>query len=69
MLKELRIVTEVKIIHTLKNINNTFLPVLLTKSFVVMINLVSQSFFTEEEIQLINLLKRFLMSIIIVKMR
>ena len=68
MLKELRIVTEVKIIHTLKNINNTFLPVLLRKSFVVMINLVSQSFFTEEEIQLINLLKRFLMSIIIVKM-
>ena len=44
------------IFHTLKNVKNEFLAVLLTKLFLLMIDLASQLFFTEEETQSINLL-------------
>ena len=40
----------------------TFLVVLLTKSFVLMIGLLSQLLFTEVKMQLLNLLKQFLRS-------
>ena len=50
-----------------KNIKITFLVVLLTKLFVLMINLASQLFFTEVKMLLINLLKQFLKSMNIVK--
>ena len=46
-----------------KNIKITFLVVLLTKFFVLMINLVSKLFFIEIKMMLINLLKQFLKSI------
>ena len=67
ILKKLRIVIEVIILHPLKSIKNTFLAALLIRLFILMINLVSQLFFTEEEIQSINSLKQFLKSMIIVK--
>ena len=44
-----------------------FLVVLLTKFFELMIDLVSQFFFTEEKMQSVNLLKQFLKSMIIAK--
>ena len=50
-----------------KNIKITFLVVLLTSLFVLMINLPSQQLFLEAKILLINLLKQFLGSISIVK--
>ena len=53
--------------HTQKNIKITFLVVLLTKVFVLIINLVRNLFFTEEKMQSIDLLKQFLKSMIIVK--
>ena len=53
--------------HILKNIRITFLVVLLTKLIVLMINLANQFFFTKEKMLPINLLKRFLKSMIIAK--
>ena len=41
-----------------------FLAALLTKMFEMMINLVNQLFFTEEEIQSISLLKQFFKSMV-----
>lgn len=46
----------------LKNIRRIFFEVLLAKLYVLTIDLASQSFFTEEEMQLISLWKRFLRS-------
>ena len=46
-----------------KNIKITFLVVLLTKLFVLMIGLLSQLLFIEVKMQLMNLLKQFLRSI------
>lgn len=46
----------------IKNIRRIFFEVLLAKLYVLTIDLASQSFFTEEEMQLISLLKRFLRS-------
>ena len=53
--------------HTQKNIKITFLVALLTKLFVLIINLVKMLLCTEEKILLTNLLKQFLKSIIIVR--
>ena len=50
-----------------KNIKITFLVILLTNLFVLMINLVNQLLFTEMEMLLIKLLKEFLKSTNIVK--
>ena len=50
-----------------KNIRITFLVVLLTNLFLLMIDLVSQSFFTQVKMLLINLLKQFLKSMNTVK--
>ena len=50
-------------LYTLKNIRNTFLTVLPIKLFALMINLVKQLFFTDEEMQFIkaiNSLNQFL---------
>lgn len=41
----------------IKNIRRIFFEVLLAKLYVLTIDLASQSFFTEEEMQLISLLK------------
>ena len=46
-----------------KNIKITFLVVLLTKLFALMIGLLSQLLFIEVKMQLMNLLKQFLRSI------
>ena len=59
--------TEIKTLHILKNIKIIFFAVLLTKLFLLMIDLASQLFFTEGKIQSINLLKQFLKSMIIEK--
>ena len=48
-LKELGVLTEIKTFQALKNINHIFLAVLLTKLFVLMINLASPLFLTEEK--------------------
>ena len=53
--------------YTLENFRKAFLTVLLTKLFVLMINLESQLFFTEEKMQFIDSLKQFLKSMIITK--
>ena len=53
--------------HEQKTIMITFLVVLLTKLFVLMIDLVSQLSFMETKMLLMNLLKQFLRSISIVK--
>ena len=65
------------ILHTLKNIKNTFLVVLLIKLFVLMINSVEKLFFlfddmiadkmTNKKFQFIDSLNQFLKSMIIVK--
>ena len=47
-------------LHILTNIKHLFLAALLIKVFVLMINLASQLFFTEEKMQSMNLLKQFL---------
>ena len=52
---------------TQKNIKITFLVVLLTNLFVLMINLPSQQLFLEVKMLLMNLLEKFLKSISIVK--
>ena len=51
----------------LKYIINTFFAILLTKLYVLMIDLASQLFFTEKKMQPINLLKQFLNKMIIAK--
>ena len=53
--------------HTLKNIKIIFLPVLLIKLHVLIINLARKLFFTEEKMLFMGSLKQFLMSMIIVK--
>ena len=53
--------------HTQKNTKITFLPVLLTKLHVLIINPVKELFFTEEKMLFTDLLKQFLKSMIIVK--
>ena len=53
--------------HVQKNIMITFLVALLTKLFVLMIDLVSPLSFIEAKMLLMNLLKQFLRSISIVK--
>ena len=60
ILKELGVVIEIVIPHTLKNIKHIFLAVLLKKLFVLMINLVNQLFFTEEK----NVVYRFIETIL-----
>ena len=50
---------ETKTLDILKNIKTIFLAVLLTKSYVLMINIANQLFFIEEKMQSINLLKQF----------
>ena len=50
-----------------KNIKITFLVVLLTKLFALMIDLLSQLLFVEVKILLMNLLKQFLKNISIAK--
>ena len=49
----------------LKNIKIMFLTFLLTKLYVLMINLENQLLFTEEKMQSINLLKQLLKNMII----
>ena len=56
-------VLKVMKVPTLKNIMIMFLVALLTKLFVLMINLVSQLLFIEVKMQHMNLLKQFLKSI------
>ena len=58
---------ETKTLHILKNIKHIFIAVLLTKLYVLMINLAFQLFFANEKMQLINLLKQFLKYMIIVR--
>ena len=58
---------EIIILHILKSIRNIFLAGLLTKLYVLMIDLANQLFFTEVKMQSIYLLKQFLKSKIIVK--
>ena len=53
--------------HTQKNVKIMFLAVLITKLFVLIINLVKNLFFTEEKMLFIGSLKQFLKSITIVK--
>ena len=50
-----------------KNIKSIFLAVLLIKSCALMIDLANQLFSTEERIQFINILQRFLKGIVIVE--
>ena len=57
----------IKMAHTQKNIKIIFLVVLLTKLFVLIINLVKMLLYSEEKILLTNLLKQFLGSMIIVE--
>ena len=60
MEKELKVLIEMIMLHILTNIKHLFLAALLIKVFVLMINLASQLFFTEEKMQSMNLLKQFL---------
>ena len=55
ILKGVREVAEIIVLHILKSIRNTFLAVLLRKSYVLMINSASHLFFTEEKMQSIDL--------------
>ena len=57
MLNELKIVAEVIILHTLKKIKTMFLALLPVKFFVLMINLISHMFFTEDKMRFIDLLQ------------
>ena len=52
-------------LNTVKNVKIMFLAVYLIKSFVLMINLASQLFFTGEKMQFLNLLMQFSKSMII----
>ena len=67
-LKNCKEMIEVIMLHILKNITNIIFTVLLTKLHVLIINLVNQLLFTEEKMQSINLLKKFLKKMIIAKM-
>ena len=55
-------------VFTQKNINSTFLAVLLTRLLVLTITLLNQFFFIEVEMLLIDLLKQFLKNMNTVKM-
>ena len=57
--KELKVMIEIIILHTLENIKSKFLAVLPIKSFVLMLNLVIQLFFTGE-----NVVYRFIKGIL-----
>ena len=46
------------VLHVLKNINDIFLAALIIELFVLMIDLASQLFFTDEIMQLTNSLKQ-----------
>ena len=56
-------------LHALKNVNHTFLAVFLVNLCVLMINIASQLFFTEEKLRFINSLKQFLGSMICKKVK
>ena len=58
---------EVIMLLILKNINNIFLAVLLTKLCVLMTNLASHLFVTEEKLLVTSLLKQFLKKMDIAK--
>ena len=66
-LKGLIEVIKMIMLHTLKNIKNIYIAVLLKKLFVLMINLANQLFSTKEKMQSINLLKQLLKNISITK--
>ena len=53
-------------LHILNNINH-IIPYMLTKLYVLMINLGNQLFYAEEKMQLINLLKQSKKKMIITK--
>ena len=57
VLKELKAMLEIKKLHILKNIKIIFLAVLLTKLYILMMNLASQLFFTDEKMKSMNVLK------------
>ena len=57
LLKGVRGIDNKIILHTSKNIRYTFLAVLPTKLFVLMINFVNQLFFTGKKMQPIDVLK------------
>ena len=57
----------IKMSLTQKNVKVTFLAALLTKCFVLIIDLVKMLLCTEEKVLLTNLLKQFLGSMIIVE--
>ena len=67
ILKGVKSNNEKILLHILKNIKIIFLAVLITKLYVLMINLASHLFFTEEKIQSINVLQQLLKSMIIAK--
>ena len=67
VLKEVREYDRVVMLLLPKNIKSIFLAVLLIKSCALMIDLANQLFSTEERIQFINILQRFLKSIVIVE--
>ena len=54
-------------LHKLKNVKHTFLAVLPTNSFALMMNLVNQLFFKGENMQSIDLLNHLLKNMIIAK--
>ena len=58
---------EAKTFYILKNIKNIFFVVLLISWYVLMIILANQLFFTEEKMQSINLLRKFLKNMNIAK--
>ena len=60
ILKELRVVTEVIMIDTLKKIKTIFFGLLSINFFVLMINLIKQMLFTEEK----NAVYRFIEAIL-----
>ena len=64
-LKKLSVILLKIIVHTQKNINHILLVALLTKLFALIINSVKKLFFTEEKMLFTNLLKPFLVSILI----
>ena len=66
-LKGLEVMIKIIVLHILKKVKIIFLAVLLIKLCVLMIDLTSHSFFTEEKVEFIDLLKKFFKSMIIVK--
>ena len=55
---ELKAMIKRIVLHVLKNINDIFLAALIIELFVLMIDLASQFFFTDEIMQLTNSLKQ-----------